>query len=137
MEGTPVWLLTVGEEVHRLIVRRGKSRGCYTITLDAFRYEVDAVDERTRVIRDLSGVAAAASGPAPLKAPMPGLIVRINIEVGSEVQQGQGLVVMEAMKMENELRASTAGVVRIIHAAVGSAVEKGAVLVELSPVADS
>jgi len=131
VEGTPVWLLTVGDEVHRLIVRRGEARGQYVITFGAFRYEVEAVDERTRVIRDLSGAAAGVAGPASLKAPMPGMIVRINVEVGAEVQAGQGLVVMEAMKMENELRASAAGRVKRVAVAVGQAVEKGALLVEM------
>ena len=131
VEGTPVWLLTVGDEVHRLIIKRGESRGSYTITVGGFRYDVEAVDERTRVIRDLSGVSAAAAGPAPLKAPMPGLIVRINVEAGAEVQAGQGLVVMEAMKMENELRATAAGKVKRVVVSVGQAVEKGALLVEM------
>ena len=62
---------------------------------------------------------------------MPGLIVRVNVNPGDAVQAGQGLVVMEAMKMENELRSSAAGVVKAVHVAPGKAVEKGAVLVEL------
>jgi pyruvate carboxylase subunit B len=62
---------------------------------------------------------------------MPGLIVRVSVRRGDEVQAGQGLVVMEAMKMENELRAPAAGRVRAILAEPGTAVEKGAVLIEL------
>ena len=62
---------------------------------------------------------------------MPGLIVRVNVEPGDRVQAGQGLVVMEAMKMENELRAQAAGTVKAVHAVAGNAVEKGALLVEL------
>jgi biotin carboxyl carrier protein len=76
----------------------------------------------------MSGVAA---GPAPLIAPMPGLVVRVNVTEGDEVAAGQGLVVMEAMKMENELRAPAAGRVSRVHATAGTAVEKGTVLVEL------
>jgi biotin carboxyl carrier protein len=53
------------------------------------------------------------------------------VEVGASVQPGQGLVVMEAMKMENELRSASAGTVKAIRAAPGMAVERGAVLVEL------
>jgi biotin carboxyl carrier protein len=131
VEGTPVWLLTEGDEVHRLVVKRGDARGRYTIWMDGFRYDVEAVDERTRVIRDLTGTAAAAAGPAPLKAPMPGLIVRVNVSAGDEITAGQGLIVMEAMKMENELRATSAGKVKRIVVASGQAVEKGALLVEI------
>jgi pyruvate carboxylase subunit B len=131
VEGTPVRMVTIGDEVHRVVVRRGPTRGRYTLWLDGFRYEVEALDERSRAIRELSGVSAAASGPAPLVAPMPGMIVRVQVQVGDTVQVGQGLVVMEAMKMENELRATSAGTVKAVHAQPATAVEKGAVLLEL------
>jgi pyruvate carboxylase subunit B len=131
IEGTPVRMVTIGNEVHRVVVRPGATRGAYTLWLDGHRFEVEALDERTRAIRELSGAAAGPSGPAPLKAPMPGLIVRVNVQVGDQVQAGQGIVVMEAMKMENELKASAAGRVKAILATPGTAVEKGALLVEL------
>jgi biotin carboxyl carrier protein len=62
---------------------------------------------------------------------MPGLIVRVHVQVGDTVQPGQALVAMEAMKMENELRATAAGKVKAVLAGPGTAVEKGALLVEL------
>ena len=74
---------------------------------------------------------AKPAGPAPLRAPMPGLIVQLRVKVGDTIAAGDGLVVMEAMKMENELRAQAAGTVRAVHVSVGAAVEKGALLVEL------
>jgi pyruvate carboxylase subunit B len=131
VEGTPVRMVMIGDEVHRVVVRPGATRGAYTLWLDGWRFEVEALDERTKAIRELSGASAGPAGPAPLKAPMPGLIVRVNVEVGDQVQAGQGIVVMEAMKMENELRATAAGKVRSILASPGTAVEKGALLVEL------
>jgi acetyl/propionyl-CoA carboxylase alpha subunit len=131
IEGTPVRLLNIGNEVHRLVVRRGPSRGEYIIWLDGFRFVVEAFDERTLAIRQLAGATAGPAGPAPLRAPMPGMIVRVNVQAGDQVQSGQGLVVMEAMKMENELRANGAGVVKRVLAAPGTAVEKGALLLEL------
>ena len=131
LEGTPVRLVTIGDEVHRVVARRGATRGRYTLWLDGFRYDVEALDERTRAIRDLSGESAAATGSAPLRAPMPGLVVRVNVQSGGVVAAGQGLVVMEAMKMENELRASSAGRVKGVHVQPGTAVDKGALLIEL------
>lgn len=131
IEGTPVRLVTIGSEVHRVIVRRGASRGAYTLWVDGFRFEGEALDERTRTIRDITAASAKATGPAPVVAPMPGLIVRVTVAPGDVVQAGQGLVVMEAMKMENELRASAAGTVKAVHASPGKAVEKGTILVEL------
>jgi pyruvate carboxylase subunit B len=129
--GTPVRLVTVGDAVHRVVARRHRERGRYTLWVDGFRYEVEALDERTRTIRDLTAQAAGPAGPAPLVAPMPGLVVRVAVTEGDEVAAGQGLVVVEAMKMENELRAAAAGRVRRVLATPGQAVEKGAVLVEL------
>jgi biotin carboxyl carrier protein len=132
VEGTPVRLVAIGDEVHRVLVRRRGERGRYTLWLDGYRYEVEALDERTRAIRDLSAASNVAAGPAPLLAPMPGLVVRVNVEPGAEVRAGQPLVVMEAMKMENELRSPADGTVKSVAARVGQAVEKGALLIELA-----
>ena len=131
VEGTPVRLVAVGDRVHRVVARRRTGRGRYTLWIDGWRYEVEALDERTRTIRDLSNASAGPKGPAPLVAPMPGLIVRVSVAPGDQVGAGQGLVVMEAMKMENELRAAAGGTVKAVHAVPGTAVEKGTVLVEL------
>ena len=133
VEGTPVRLVHLGDQVHRVIVRQRAGRGCYTLWLDGYTYEVEALDERTRTIRDLTAAQSGPTGPAPLVAPMPGLVVRVNVEPGDIVAAGQGLVVMEAMKMENELRAAGAGRVTAVNAKAGEAVDKGAVLVELEP----
>lgn len=128
---SPVRLLTIGEEIHRVQLRAGESRGRYTLWIDGFRFEVEALDERTRAIRELSAATAKPSGPAPLVAPMPGMIVRVNVGEGDAVHAGQGLVVMEAMKMENELRAAAAGNIKRVHVSPGTAVEKGALLLEM------
>ncbi len=129
--GTPIRLVRIGDSVHRVVVRRRAARGEYVLWIDGFEYQVEALDERARAIRDLSAAAAVASGPAPLIAPMPGLVVRVNVEPGATVSAGQGLVVVEAMKMENELRSPAAGTVKSVRVTPGTAVEKGAVLVEL------
>lgn len=129
--GTPLRLVTVGDEVYRVIIRQRAGRGAYQLWLDGHVYDVEALDERARSIRDLSAAATGPTGPGPLIAPMPGLIVRITVAEGDVVHTGQGMIVMEAMKMENELRASGSGTVKHITVSEGSAVEKGAVLIEL------
>jgi len=68
-------------------------------------------------------------GPARITAPMPGKLVRVLVEPGEDVAAGQGLVVVEAMKMENELRAPKAGRIRDVPVKEGQAVEAGALLV--------
>ena len=130
VEGTPVRLVTIGGVQHRVVARRSGARGSYAIWMDGWRFDVEALDERTRAIRALSASQQGPAGPAPVIAPMPGLIVRVQVAVGERVQAGQGVVVMEAMKMENELRAPAAGVVRVVSATPGTAVEKGTRLIE-------
>jgi biotin carboxyl carrier protein len=131
IEGSPIRMMKIGTRVYRVVVQKRQGRGRYTLWIDGYRFEAEALDERTRAIRDLSAASAGPVGPAPVKAPMPGLIVRVNVKVGDEVQAGQGLVVMEAMKMENELRATAAGTVKSVEVTAGTAVEKGALLVSL------
>lgn len=74
----------------------------------------------------------AHKGPLKLNAPMPGKIVKILVGVGESVEAGRGVLVMEAMKMENELRAVRAGTVQEIKVAEGQAVEMGAVLLVIN-----
>jgi len=131
LERSPEQVLMLGDDVHRLVVRRGATRGRYTVWVDGVRLEVEALDERSRAIRELAAATSGPKGPAPLVAPMPGMIVRVNVKDGDVVQAGQGLVVMEAMKMENELRATAAARVKRVHVSPGTAVEKGALLLEL------
>ncbi len=133
LDGTPVKVVTVGDRVYRVVARRGGSPGGYAIELAGFRFEVEALDERARAIRSLAGAGGKAAGPAALVAPMPGLVVRVLVGAGDRVQAGQGVVVIEAMKMENELRAPNPGIVRAVPVSAGSAVEKGTLLVEFDP----
>ncbi|MEW6430855.1 MAG: biotin/lipoyl-containing protein [Myxococcota bacterium] len=88
----------------------------------------DIADERRLRMRAASG-AFQAEGKQTINAPMPGKIVKVFVKPGDEVQEGQGLVVMEAMKMENELKAPKAGKVTEVHAKEGATVENGARLV--------
>lgn len=131
IEGTPVRVVRIGDEVHRIVMRRTGGRGSYTLWVDGYRFEVEALDERTRAIRDITAASAKPTGPAPIVAPMPGLVVRVNVSVGDVIPAGFGAVVMEAMKMENELRATVGGRVKSVNAEVGLAAEKGEILVEL------
>jgi pyruvate carboxylase subunit B len=131
--GTPVRLVRIGEQVHRVVARRGANRGLWQLDVDGTRVEAEALDERLRAIKDLTAASAVASGPAPLLAPMPGLVMRVTVAVGDTVSAGQGLVMIEAMKMENELRTTAPGVVTAVRVIPGEAVNKGAVLVELGP----
>lgn len=71
------------------------------------------------------------SGPSRLKAPIPGKVVKVKVAPGDDVAPGQPLVVLEAMKMENELAAEQAGCVKVVHVSDGDTVESGQLLVEI------
>ena len=130
LPGTPVRHLVVGDHSHVLVAtREGKER--WDLHLDGERFEVEVIDERTRAIRAMTGQGAAPAGPKPVKAPMPGLVVRVQVEPGDRVEKGTSVVIIEAMKMENDLKAEGDGVVSRVLVEPGQAVEKGAVLVEL------
>lgn len=74
---------------------------------------------------------AAMKKAEPVKAPMPGMVLRVLVKAGQQVNKGDGLLVLEAMKMENMLKASGAGVVKNIKVEERTAVEKGAILIEM------
>ena len=128
--GTPLrQLLVDGRSVALAVDPTG--RGRWALTRMGERWEAEVVDERTRHIRTLTGGGEGARGPGALRAPMPGLVVRVLVEAGQQVPQGAGLVVLEAMKMENELRAAAPGRVAAVRVRPGDTVEKGQSLVEL------
>lgn len=91
--------------------------------------DVAVYDLRRQALRQAQAAVAGQDGPVCITTPMPGKVVAVLVEVGQKVEAGQGLVVVEAMKMENELRAPKAGLVRQLSAQVGVAVDSGAVLV--------
>ena len=89
---------------------------------------IDVSDERRHRLRMARG-GFRAEGKQIITAPMPGKIVKVLVQVGDEVKEGQGLVVVEAMKMENELKSPKAGRVAELFAKEGSTVENNAKLV--------
>jgi biotin carboxyl carrier protein len=100
----------------------------YVVALGSREYEVEVRDPRAWSRRVGSGVG---EGPQEITAPMPGKVVKVLVTEGQQVSRGQGLVVIEAMKMQNELHAPRAGRVGRIYAAEGSGVEAGAKLLRL------
>ena len=78
--------------------------------------------------RARNGLRNTASGPIQLKAPMPGRVVRLLVEEGQEVKEGEGIAVLEAMKMQNEFTAPRSGIVRRVSITEGATVSAGAIL---------
>jgi biotin carboxyl carrier protein len=127
--GTPLrQLLLDGRPLTLSIEALG--RGGWAIASGGERVEMEVLDERTRHVRSLTVGGDQRRAAIVLKAPMPGMVVRVQARAGDAVTVGAGLIVLEAMKMENELTAAAPGVVKSVRVAPGEAVEKGQVLVE-------
>jgi biotin carboxyl carrier protein len=90
------------------------------------RYPVEVRDPRS--LRARRSAEDAEDGPRKLVAPMPGKVVRVLVEENAAVEAGQGIVVVEAMKMQNEIKSPKKGVVQKLNAAVGASVNAGEVL---------
>lgn len=108
-----------------------RSDGGWTVRVGGRRLEVEVEDQRTHAIRELAGRDEEGAAARELRAPMPGLIVRVLVEPGQEVEAGDGLLVMEAMKMENELSARGPGRVAAVRVEEGQTVTQDEVLVTL------
>jgi len=132
LPGTPLRQLRLDDRTVVLEVVPG-GRGVWELGHRGDRWEAEVVDERTRHIRSLTGGERARSGAGEVRAPMPGLVVRVLVETGQRVEAGAGLAVLEAMKMENQIKAPATGVVAALRVGPGQAVEKGQVMVVLAP----
>ena len=141
LNGTPVsaHLVSVPRTPLRQLVLDGRARTYAMLRADdgwdvhhrGETWPVAVVDERTRQLRELTGQQGKKKVGGVVKAPMPGLVLRLEVDVGQQVDAGVGVVVLEAMKMENEIKSSGSGVVKKIYVSAGEAVDKGEPLVEI------
>ena len=131
--GADTWSLLVRESagaparsVEAVVIAR-KGNGALDVYVEGYHVPVGQRTGLGRRTRDLGG--AHGVGPQRVQAPMPGKVVRVLVKSGDEVKARQGLVVVEAMKMENELRAARDGRVREVLVTEGQSVEAGTALV--------
>lgn len=94
-------------------------------------YETQVLDERALLMAQRRGGLGSNSGE--VHSPMPGLIVQVVVEDGQVVEQGQTVVILESMKMQNELKAPISGTVSAIHVEAGQTVDKNTFLIEIEP----
>jgi acetyl/propionyl-CoA carboxylase alpha subunit len=116
--------LVVDGHAYRCILDEGPAGRAVLLDGKRFPYALD--DPRS--LRSRRGAAADAGGPRPIKAPMPGRVVRILVSANDTVEAQQGILVIEAMKMQNEMKSPKAGNVVRIAVAVGDTVQAGQVL---------
>jgi biotin carboxyl carrier protein len=104
-----------------------EKNGGYLVMLDGRQVMVELGDLRTALRHTQHG----QQGTAQIRAPMPGKIIRVLVDQGASVQANQGIVVMEAMKMQNEIKSPKNGIVKKVGVTAGSAVNSGDLLAEV------
>ena len=127
--GAGEYLLVHGGRVYECRVGAepgAEGRGALRVSVGAREYGVRLADPKH--LRGAGGAGAEQGGRAQVKAPMPGKVVRVLVEAGQAVEAGQGLVVVEAMKMQNELKSPKSGTVAELRAEAGATVNAGDVL---------
>ncbi len=125
---------TVGSTMYSFLID-GKSHDVrlriedqiYEVLMAGEILEVTVEDERTRHLAGVKGLSGD-SGELVIKAPMPGVIVEVPVEVGQEVEAGQTVLIMESMKMQNEFKADRAGTVKRVQVASGDEVKQNKVM---------
>jgi biotin carboxyl carrier protein len=117
---------------HEILVEDTDERGDhYSIIVAGRRYLVRVQDERSRRLSQADRSVRVPDGELSIKAPIPGLVVRVLVEPGRPVVEGETLLILEAMKMENEIRAPRAGVIHEVRSEPGAQVASGQILLTL------
>ena len=106
--------------------------GAYEVLMQGRLYSGEVMDERAQLLATRRGGLGAESGEISIKAPMPGLIAAIPVTEGQAVTKGQTIVILESMKMQNELKAPREGIVQRISVQPGQTVEQNKLLVTLT-----
>jgi biotin carboxyl carrier protein len=125
-DGTAFSLLVDGRS-HDMILDAADGHILVQVAGEVVRVQVE--DERERIAHEVAG--ARVGGKRTLKASMPGIVVEILVAEGEEVEDGQTLLILEAMKMQNPITAEGAGRIIKIHATAGAAIANGAPLIDL------
>ncbi|MFK7773271.1 MAG: biotin/lipoyl-containing protein [Saprospiraceae bacterium] len=113
------------------IVNTNFSKKTFTIKVNGNPYEINIADRFDQLVNQLGLSVVNTQKVTDVKAPMPGLVLGVSVEVGQEVQKGDALLILEAMKMENVIKSVGKGIVKAIHIDQGKAVEKGQLLIEM------
>jgi biotin carboxyl carrier protein len=127
------WVFDTGDGVQREASVEEVEPGVYSVLLDGRSFEIRAAELGEVVVEDPRAPRSAArergaEGRQQVECPMPGKVVRVLVAEGDEVQRGQGLVVIEAMKMQNEMKSPKQGRVVSVHAVAGATVGAGEVV---------
>ena len=124
------WSVVLHGRRYKVEVEKGPdAEGNATVRINGVRKDIRVIDERTQLLEKMGMSVAAPAGSGDMHAPMPGKVLQVLVEPGHAVEEGQPLLVLEAMKMENVIKAIATGTVSEVPVHEGDAVEKGSLLV--------
>ncbi len=115
---------------HAEIISSNFNDKSYTVKVNNNTYTVSISDATDQLIKDMGFTVGASKQVNEIKAPMPGLILDINVNVGDEIKEDDPLLILEAMKMENSILSPRNGIIKSVGVTKGEAVDKGVLLVE-------
>ncbi len=128
--GPSLYSVIMDNRAYEVVVE--EREGNYELLMQGRLYTGDVLDERALLLAARRGGLVSDSGELSIKAPMPGLIVAVTVAEGDEVEKGQTVVILESMKMQNELKAPRSGVVQRISVQAGQSVEQHKLLITLT-----
>jgi biotin carboxyl carrier protein len=129
VSGQPVYSLIVDGKSHEGYAAQDEDS--WQVLLHGRLYPVSVEDEREKRLRSAAGGGVVETGEFHLRAPMPGLIVAIPIEEGQPVKKGQVMLILESMKMQNELKAPRDGIIGRVRVKPGESVEQKQILLSV------
>ena len=122
VSGQPVYSLIVDGKSHEGYAARGEED--WQVLLHGRLYPITVEDEREKRLRSAAGGGVVETGEFHLRAPMPGLVVAIHVEEGQAVKRGEVMLILESMKMQNELKAPRDGTIGRVRVKAGETVEQ-------------
>ncbi|WP_117884704.1 acetyl-CoA carboxylase biotin carboxyl carrier protein subunit [Aureibaculum luteum] len=126
-------LLQNHQPYHIEILNSDFNKKKYIIKVNNNTFELDINDDLDKLINEMGFATSSKKTVDSIKAPMPGLILEINVKEGQNVKENDPLLILEAMKMENVITSPHDGIIKTITAIKGNTVEKGSVLIEFAP----
>lgn len=124
-----LYSLIVDNQSHEVLVEPTETG--YRVLVGGALFHISVQDEWERRLASIQRKDKVDTGLVGVKAPMPGVVIAVRVEAGQEIAAGSPLVILSAMKMENEIRSPRAGTVQAVHVETGQKVEQGAALVTI------
>jgi len=124
-------VLQNGKSYHASIISVCAKTKSYTVEIDGNKYDILIKDTHDMLIEEMGLSTGGDQKIDNISAPMPGLILDINVKEGDEIHKGDPLFILEAMKMENVIKASGDGVIKRVGVSVGETVDKGELILEM------